>query len=144
MSYPVGQRSRARNDHWRSPLRSLHVTPMIIDAMDLLHTSNFNGFFLVSSDSDFTRLASRIRESGLLVYGFGENKTPSAFVPACDKFIYTEVLRAETNENSARCSYQHWVKCFFTCGHTASGIPSRPAACQAAVAGPHVTHSTHC
>jgi uncharacterized LabA/DUF88 family protein len=72
---------------------------MIIDAMDLLYTNNFNGFCLVSSDSDFTKLASRIRESGLLVYGFGENKTPSAFVSACDKFIYTEVLRAPTDEN---------------------------------------------
>ena len=70
---------------------------MIIDAMDLLYTNNFNGFCIVSSDSDFTKLASRIRESGLLVYGFGEKKTPSAFVSACDKFIYTEVLRAKTN-----------------------------------------------
>jgi uncharacterized LabA/DUF88 family protein len=74
---------------------------MIIDAMDLLYTSNFNGFCIVSSDSDFTKLASRIRESGLLVYGFGEKKTPSAFVSACDKFIYTEVLRAKTDENEA-------------------------------------------
>jgi uncharacterized LabA/DUF88 family protein len=74
---------------------------MIIDAMDLLYTSNFNGFCIVSSDSDFTKLASRIRESGLLVYGFGEQKTPSAFVSACDKFIYTEVLRAKTDESEA-------------------------------------------
>jgi len=74
---------------------------MIIDAMDLLYTSNFNGFCLVSSDSDFTKLASRIRESGLLVYGFGEKKTPSAFVSACDKFIYTEVLHTKTTENEA-------------------------------------------
>jgi len=72
---------------------------MIIDAMDLLYTKNFNGFCIVSSDSDFTKLASRIRESGLLVYGFGERKTPSAFVSACDKFIYTEVLRAKTEES---------------------------------------------
>src|SRR5210317_310516 len=74
---------------------------LIIDAMDLLYTGNFSGFCLVSSDSDFTRLASRIRESGLLVYGFGEQKTPSAFVSACDKFIYTEVLRAKTDESEA-------------------------------------------
>ncbi|MEA2039428.1 MAG: NYN domain-containing protein [Thermodesulfobacteriota bacterium] len=66
---------------------------MIIDAMDLLYTKRFDGFCLVSSDSDFTRLASRIREEGLLVYGFGEKKTPKAFVSACDKFIFTEVLR---------------------------------------------------
>jgi len=66
---------------------------MIIDAMDLLYAKHFDGFCLVSSDSDFTRLASRIREEGLLVYGFGEKKTPKAFVSACDKFIFTEVLR---------------------------------------------------
>jgi len=65
---------------------------MLIDAMDLLYTGRFDGFCLVSSDSDFTRLASRIRESGLTVYGFGERKTPRAFVVACDKFIHTENL----------------------------------------------------
>ncbi len=74
---------------------------MIIDAMDLLYTGNFNGFCIISSDSDFTKLASRLRESGLLVYGFGEQKTPSAFVSACDKFIYTEVLRAKTGESES-------------------------------------------
>lgn len=74
---------------------------MIIDAMDLLYTGNFHGFCIVSSDSDFTKLASRIRESGLFVYGFGEQKTPPAFVSACDKFIYTEVLRAKIDENEA-------------------------------------------
>ncbi len=68
---------------------------MIIDAMDLLYTRRFDGFCLVSSDSDFTRLASRIREEGYIVYGFGEQKTPKSFVSACDKFIYTEVLRSE-------------------------------------------------
>ncbi|WP_088889963.1 NYN domain-containing protein [Leptolyngbya ohadii] len=65
---------------------------LIIDAMDLLYTGNFDGFCIVSSDSDFTRLASRIREAGLVVYGFGEKKTPEAFVSACDKFIYVEIL----------------------------------------------------
>ncbi|MEJ2429544.1 MAG: NYN domain-containing protein [Deltaproteobacteria bacterium] len=65
---------------------------MIIDAMDLLYTGKLSGFCLVSSDSDFTRLASRIRESGLWVYGFGERKTPRAFVSACDRFIYTDVF----------------------------------------------------
>ena len=74
---------------------------MIIDAMDLLYTGNFNGFCIVSSDSDFTKLASRIRESGLLVYGFGEKKTPAPFVSACDKFVFTEVLRAKTDESEA-------------------------------------------
>lgn len=68
---------------------------MMIDAMDLLYTGRFDGFCIVSSDSDFTRLASRIRESGLTVYGFGEKKTPDAFVKACDKFIDTGLLRDE-------------------------------------------------
>ncbi|WKU03391.1 NYN domain-containing protein [Micromonospora sp. HUAS LYJ1] len=68
---------------------------LIIDAMDLLYTGRFDGFCIVSSDSDFTRLASRIRESGLTVYGFGEHKTPQSFVAACDKFIYTENLKLD-------------------------------------------------
>ena len=68
---------------------------MIIDAMDLLFTKRFDGFCLVSSDSDFTRLASRIREEGLMVYGFGEQKTPKPFVSACDKFIFTGILDAQ-------------------------------------------------
>jgi NYN domain-containing protein/OST-HTH/LOTUS domain-containing protein len=76
---------------------------MIIDAMDLLYTRRFDGFCLVSSDSDFTRLAQRVREEGLTVYGFGEKKTPDAFVRACDKFIYTEVLRiAPTTSEAAK------------------------------------------
>jgi uncharacterized LabA/DUF88 family protein len=65
---------------------------LVIDAMDLLYTERFDGFCIVSSDSDFTRLAARIRESGLTVYGFGERKTPKPFVAACDKFIYSENL----------------------------------------------------
>jgi uncharacterized LabA/DUF88 family protein len=72
---------------------------MIIDAMDLLYTNKFDGFCIVSSDSDFTKLASRIRESGLVVYGFGEKKTPEAFVSACDKFIYTEVLISKEDDS---------------------------------------------
>jgi len=65
---------------------------LVIDAMDLLHTGRFDGFCLVSSDSDFTRLASRIREQGVQVYGFGEQKTPKSFRQACHRFIYTENL----------------------------------------------------
>jgi hypothetical protein len=68
---------------------------LIIDAMDLLYTRRFDGFCLVSSDSDFTRLASRLREEGLTVYGFGEEKTPRPFVAACDKFVYIELLRED-------------------------------------------------
>ncbi|WP_019450500.1 NYN domain-containing protein [Cupriavidus sp. BIS7] len=73
---------------------------MIIDAMDLLYTGRFDGFCIVSSDSDFTRLASRIREQGLIVYGFGERKTPKPFVTACDKFIYSDVLRADADADA--------------------------------------------
>lgn len=65
---------------------------LVIDAMDLMHSGRFDGFCLVSSDSDFTRLASRIREQGLDVYGFGEQKTPESFRQACRRFIYTENL----------------------------------------------------
>ena len=66
---------------------------LIIDAMDLLYTRNFDGFCLVTSDSDFTGLAMRLREEGLTVLGFGEKKTPEAFRNACHKFVFTEVLR---------------------------------------------------
>jgi uncharacterized LabA/DUF88 family protein len=72
---------------------------MIIDAMDLLYSNKFDGFCIVSSDSDFTKLASRIREAGLIVYGFGERKTPEPFVSACDKFIYTEVLTSKEDDS---------------------------------------------
>jgi uncharacterized LabA/DUF88 family protein len=66
---------------------------LIIDAMDLLYAGNVDGFCLVSSDSDFTRLATRLREAGMLVLGLGERKTPEPFIAACDKFIFTEVLK---------------------------------------------------
>jgi len=75
---------------------------MIIDAMDLLYSERLDGFCIVSSDSDFTRLASRIREGGLKVYGFGEKKTPKAFMSACDKFIYTEILRKADNSSEPK------------------------------------------
>jgi uncharacterized LabA/DUF88 family protein len=72
---------------------------LIIDAMDLLHGGKVRGFCLISSDSDFTRLATRIREAGFSVYGFGEQKTPKPFVAACDKFIYTEIFRKASKES---------------------------------------------
>jgi uncharacterized LabA/DUF88 family protein len=71
---------------------------LIIDAMDVLHSGVVDGFCLVSSDSDFTRLATRVREAGLAVYGFGERKTPQPFVAACDKFVFTEILRNKPDE----------------------------------------------
>lgn len=77
---------------------------MIIDAMDILYTDNVDGFCLVSSDSDFTRLATRLREAGKTVIGIGEKKTPSPFIVACDKFIYVEVIksRAEAAQESEK------------------------------------------
>lgn len=94
---------------WKEHLHALAIQPvqqfrltsgknatdsaLIIDAMDMLHGGRLDGFCIVSSDSDFTRLATRIRESGLLVYGFGEKKTPKPFVAACNKFVFTEILR---------------------------------------------------
>jgi uncharacterized LabA/DUF88 family protein len=102
---------------WRETLHRLAIQPiqqfrftrgknatdsaLIIDAMDLLHGGRVDGFCLVSSDSDFTRLATRVREAGLAVYGFGEKKTPRAFVAACDKFIYTEILGAPETKPAA-------------------------------------------
>src|ERR1700747_1886497 len=74
---------------------------LVIDAMDLLHSGRLDGFCLVSSDSDFTRLASRLREQGADVYGFGEQKTPESFRQACRKFIYTENLLPEAQVSTA-------------------------------------------
>jgi uncharacterized LabA/DUF88 family protein len=71
---------------------------MIIDAMDILYSEKVNGFCLVSSDSDFTRLATRLREAGMLVYGIGEKKTPDPFIVACDKFIYIEILKNQSDQ----------------------------------------------
>ena len=71
---------------------------MIIDAMDILYSGNCDGFVLVSSDSDFTRLAIRLREAGMKVYGMGEKKTPKPFIVACDKFVYIEVIRAAAQQ----------------------------------------------
>lgn len=71
---------------------------MIIDAMDILYSGKVDGFCIVSSDSDFTRLATRLREAGMTVIGFGERKTPQPFISACDKFIYLEILKVVTQE----------------------------------------------
>jgi uncharacterized LabA/DUF88 family protein len=78
---------------------------MIIDAMDILYSGKVDGFCLVSSDSDFTRLATRLREAGMKVFGIGEKKTPEPFIVACDKFIYIEILSnqgKETDTNSSK------------------------------------------
>lgn len=95
---------------------------LIIDAMDLLHEGRLDGFCLVSSDSDFTRLANRLRESGLVVYGFGEKKTPEPFVSACDKFVYTEILRQLKESDKADQSDNPELKAIIT---SAIGAVSR-------------------
>ena len=77
---------------------------MIIDAMDILYSEKVNGFCLVSSDSDFTRLATRLREAGMNVIGIGEKKTPEPFIVACDKFIYIEILRYKSEESESEYS----------------------------------------
>ena len=73
---------------------------MIIDAMDILYSDKVDGFCLVSSDSDFTKLATRLREAGMLVIGIGEKKTPNPFIIACDKFIYIEILRKQSEDKA--------------------------------------------
>ena len=75
---------------------------LIIDAMDLLYAGNLEGFVIVSSDSDFTRLATRLRESGMTVYGLGRRTTPAPFVAACDRFIYLDLLRPEPRSPRSR------------------------------------------
>ncbi|MBC7868205.1 MAG: NYN domain-containing protein [Gloeobacteraceae cyanobacterium ES-bin-316] len=72
---------------------------LIIDAMDILYTGHIDGFCIISSDSDFTRLATRLREAGKKVFGIGEKKTPYAFIAACNKFIFIEILQKETKED---------------------------------------------
>lgn len=102
----LGQWKTVLLNHSIQPIQQFRYTTgknatdsaMIIDAMDLLYSGNFDGFCIVSSDSDFTRLASRIRESGKRVYGFGEKKTPQPFVAACDRFVYTEIFSITDNE----------------------------------------------
>jgi len=74
---------------------------IIIDAMDILYSGKVGGFCIVSSDSDFTRLATRLREAGMLVIGIGEKKTPNPFIVACDKFIYIEILKTKTKEKES-------------------------------------------
>ncbi|MFC2096876.1 NYN domain-containing protein [Bacteroidota bacterium] len=74
---------------------------MIIDAMDILYSEKVNGFCLVSSDSDFTRLATRLREAGMQVIGIGEKKTPNPFIVACDKFVYIEILKNQSKERES-------------------------------------------
>ena len=112
-----GDWTKPRLSKWKNVLLENAITPiqqysytsgknasdsaMIIDAMDLLYSEKVNGFCLVSSDSDFTKLATRLREAGMKVIGIGEKKTPNPFIVACDKFIYIEIIanKAQKKEN---------------------------------------------
>lgn len=112
-----GDWTKPNLNKWKSLLLENAITPiqqygyttgknatdsaMIIDAMDILYSEKVDGFCLVSSDSDFTRLATRLREAGMKVYGIGEKKTPNPFIVACDKFIYIEILKNVAEENTS-------------------------------------------
>lgn len=126
-----GDWTKATVSGWKGALLEHAITPiqqysyttgknatdsaMIIDAMDILHNSKVDGFCLVSSDSDFTRLATRLRESGMLVIGIGEKKTPNPFIVACDKFIYIEIISntnadIKTNSEKSKAKPKHQVE----------------------------------
>ncbi len=112
-----GDWTRPNLSGWKNILLDYAITPMqqfgytsgknatdsamIIDAMDILYSERVDGFCLVSSDSDFTRLATRLREAGKVVYGIGEQKTPNAFIAACDRFIYIEILQTPVHDEPA-------------------------------------------
>ncbi|TMM57971.1 NYN domain-containing protein [Maribacter algarum] len=111
-----GDWTNPRLNKWKTVLLENAITPiqqygytqgknatdsaMIIDAMDILYSGKVNGFCLVSSDSDFTRLATRLREAGMQVFGIGEKKTPDPFIVACDKFIYIEILKNQSQDDT--------------------------------------------
>ena len=113
-----GDWTKPRLSKWKKVLLENAITPvqqysytigknatdsaMIIDAMDILYSKKVDGFCLVSSDSDFTRLAIRLREAGMIVYGIGEKKTPDPFIVACDRFIYLEVLKQATEIDTTK------------------------------------------
>jgi len=115
-----GDWTNPRLNKWKTVLLENAITPiqqygytqgknatdsaMIIDAMDILYSGKVNGFCLVSSDSDFTRLATRLREAGMQVFGIGEKKTPNPFIVACDKFIYIEILKNQSQDDTSDSS----------------------------------------
>lgn len=115
-----GDWTNPRLNKWKTVLLENAITPiqqygytqgknatdsaMIIDAMDVLYSGKVDGFCLVSSDSDFTRLATRLREAGMQVFGIGEKKTPNPFIVACDKFIYIEILKNQSRDDTSESS----------------------------------------
>jgi len=121
-----GDWTNPRLNKWKTVLLENAITPiqqygytqgknatdsaMIIDAMDILYSGKVNGFCLVSSDSDFTRLATRLREAGMKVFGIGEKKTPNPFIVACDKFIYIEILKNQSRDDDTADSSEEKSK----------------------------------
>jgi uncharacterized LabA/DUF88 family protein len=121
-----GDWTKPRLSKWKNILLENAITPiqqyaytsgknatdsaMVIDAMDILYSEKVDGFCLVSSDSDFTRLATRLREAGMKVIGLGEKKTPEPFIVACDKFIYIEILKNQTKEREPNFAEDKTVK----------------------------------
>jgi uncharacterized LabA/DUF88 family protein len=117
-----GDWTKPTTSGWKSVLLENAITPiqqysytvgknatdsaMIIDAMDILYSGRVDGFCIVSSDSDFTRLATRLREAGMRVIGIGEKKTPEPFITACDKFIYIEILASDDHPQEAKARRQ--------------------------------------
>src|SRR6187431_3218366 len=95
-------------DHAITPVQQYSYTTgknssdsaLIIDAMDILYSGKVDGFCIISSDSDFTRLATRLREAGMKVFGIGQKKTPNPFIVACDKFIYMEIIAVSETEET--------------------------------------------
>jgi len=121
-----GDWTKPRLSKWKNILLENAITPiqqygyttgknatdsaMIIDAMDILYSEKVNGFCLVSSDSDFTRLATRLREAGMQVFGIGEKKTPESFIVACDKFIYIEILKYQSEGSESEFTESKYSK----------------------------------
>jgi uncharacterized LabA/DUF88 family protein len=121
-----GDWTKPRLSKWKNILLENAITPiqqyayttgknatdsaMVIDAMDILYSEKVDGFCLVSSDSDFTRLATRLREAGMKVIGLGEKKTPEPFIVACDKFIYIEILKNQTKEREPNFAEEKTLK----------------------------------
>src|SRR5678809_414924 len=105
-------------DHAITPVQQYSYTTgknssdsaLIIDAMDILYSDKVDGFCIVSSDSDFTRLATRLREAGMKVFGIGEKKTPPAFIASCNKFIYVEILKPEVKPVAVKTSVRSTAK----------------------------------
>lgn len=125
-----GDWTKPQLNRWKSVLLNYSIQPvqqfaytqgknatdanLIIDAMDLLYTRRFDGFCLVTSDSDFTRLAQRIREEGLIVMGFGKQDTPKPFMQACDRFTYVEVFQDRQNSSKADLDFEDSADMLFS------------------------------